>query len=236
MLASDRDREETVERLKRAYERGLLDIEELQQRLQKAFEAKTTGELDRLTDDLRGRRPVILASDLERADVAKRLQKGLADGRLDDGQFDERMRDLLTARTRVDLQDLTADLPLNDNRPEVRDASPVFIIGRQLRPDRRVRLRKRVWLVFYRDRGWLDLRATELTAGITTEITLWAAKSLIDILIPRSVKVELHGSGAKKTWSPEEEWESKLWPNAGVLRISTRTLNSTIEAHTRPKY
>src|SRR3974390_2580842 len=125
MLASDRDREATVERLKRAYERVRRDKEELERRLQEAFAVKTTDELDRLTEDLRGRRPVILASDQERADIAKRLQKELADGRLGDDQFDERMRDLLSARTRVDLHDLTADLPPPNNRPGLREEPPV---------------------------------------------------------------------------------------------------------------
>ena len=55
--------------------------------------------------------PVIRASDQDRDAVAQRLQQAFAERRLDDDEFDERMRAALTARTGADLEKLTADLP-----------------------------------------------------------------------------------------------------------------------------
>ena len=45
----------------------------------------------------------VRASDSERDAAASRLQAAFAEGRLDDAEFDERMRAALTARTRTDL-------------------------------------------------------------------------------------------------------------------------------------
>ncbi len=50
-------------------------------------------------------------SDADRDAVARRLQDAFAEGRLDDAEFDDRMRAALTARTSADLDVVTADLP-----------------------------------------------------------------------------------------------------------------------------
>ena len=51
------------------------------------------------------------ASDLERAAVARRLERALRDGRLTIVEFDERSQAAYTARTRGELEELTEDLP-----------------------------------------------------------------------------------------------------------------------------
>jgi hypothetical protein len=53
----------------------------------------------------------VRASDSERDAAAGRLQAAFAEGRLNDAEFDERMRTALTARTRADLARLMTDLP-----------------------------------------------------------------------------------------------------------------------------
>jgi hypothetical protein len=50
--ASDRDREQTAERLRHAAGEGRLFPEELEERLRAAFAARTYGELDALVEDL----------------------------------------------------------------------------------------------------------------------------------------------------------------------------------------
>jgi hypothetical protein len=50
--ASDAEREETVESLRRHAGDGRLDVEELDRRITAAYAAKTHGELNRLTHDL----------------------------------------------------------------------------------------------------------------------------------------------------------------------------------------
>jgi Domain of unknown function (DUF1707) len=55
--------------------------------------------------------PAIRASDRERDAATLRLQEAFAEGRLDDSEFDQRMRTALLARTRPELDRLLADLP-----------------------------------------------------------------------------------------------------------------------------
>ena len=64
-----------------------------------------------------GRSPAVRASDRERDAVVQRVQQAFAEGRLDDAEFDERMRAALTARTHADLDVLLADLPAETAAP-----------------------------------------------------------------------------------------------------------------------
>jgi hypothetical protein len=52
LRAADADREATAEQLRRSHSEGRLDTTELQQRLERCYEAKTVGELDELVTDL----------------------------------------------------------------------------------------------------------------------------------------------------------------------------------------
>lgn len=52
LRAADADREAIAEGLRRSHAEGRLDTTELQQRLERCFEAKTLGELDELVADL----------------------------------------------------------------------------------------------------------------------------------------------------------------------------------------
>jgi hypothetical protein len=55
----------------------------------------------------------VRASDQERDLAVERPQAAFAEGRLNDTEFDHRMRAALTAPTRADLAELTADLPVD---------------------------------------------------------------------------------------------------------------------------
>ena len=52
LRAADADREATAEQLRRGHAEGRLDTNELQQRLERCYEAKTLGELHQLVTDL----------------------------------------------------------------------------------------------------------------------------------------------------------------------------------------
>jgi len=58
--------------------------------------------------------PEIRASDSDRDRVAKELQRHFADGRLDNDEFNTRVESAYGARTRSELEPLTADLPERD--------------------------------------------------------------------------------------------------------------------------
>ena len=59
----------------------------------------------------------VRASNAERDVVAGKLQDAFADGRLDDDEFDQRMRQALTAKTHAELDVLLTDLPAASGAP-----------------------------------------------------------------------------------------------------------------------
>ena len=87
--------------------------------------------------------------------------------------------------------------------------------------------------VVYKGSGWLDLRAAELTAPVTT-VRAIAYKSRIDVLVPPGVRVELDGFGVSKGWSEQEELEGRLPADAPVVHIRGIAYKGTIEVSTRP--
>jgi Domain of unknown function (DUF1707) len=140
-----------------------------------------------------------LASDAERDQAVARLQSGFAEGRLNDAEFDERMRGALTARTRAELAGLMDGLPAERTAPAA--AVPGRAPGRfavtfksSIRRAGRWRVPARFNAVAYKGGCTLDMRAAELTAPVTT-IRAVAYKSRIDVLVPPGVRVEAGGMG-----------------------------------------
>ena len=183
--------------------------------------------------------PAIRVSDQDRDGVAQRLQQAFAERRLDDDEFDERMRAALTARTSEDLDKLTADLPAAPAGSSA-PALPGRPAGRwavayknSIRRGGRWRVPDRFTSVVYKGSGWLDLRAAELTAPVTTVVAV-AYKSRIEILVPPGVRVEMEGFGVSKGWSAEEELEIRLPADAPTLHVRGVAYKGTIETRTRP--
>jgi hypothetical protein len=183
--------------------------------------------------------PAIRASDQDRDAVAQRLQQAFAERRLDDDEFDERMRAALSARTGADLEKLTADLPAPAPGSGVQ-AAPAAAAGHRavaykssIRRGGRWRVPERFTSVVYKGSGWLDLRAAELTAPVTT-MRVVAYKSRIDILVPPGVRVEMDGFGVSKGWSPEEQQEIPLPNDAPTVHIRGIAYKGTIETRTKP--
>jgi Domain of unknown function (DUF1707) len=188
----------------------------------------------------------IRVSDRDRDDVVQVLQAAFAEGRLDDDEFDERMRAALTARTSTDLEALTADLPSAPPRPAgaaqaasvAAAAGPTpgrFAIAHKnsVRRGGRWRVPERFTAVVVRGSGWLDLRAAELTAQSTTLVAV-AYRSRIDVLLPPGVRVELEGFGVSKAWSEQEELETRMPQDAPVVHIRGFAYRGIIEVSTRP--
>jgi Domain of unknown function (DUF1707) len=181
----------------------------------------------------------IRASDQDREAVVQRLQAAFAEGRLDDEEFDERMRAALTARTSANLVPLLDDLPAAPDRPAAAPAPGPkpgrFAIAykNSVRRGGRWRVPERFTSVVYKGGGWLDLRAAELTAHVTTVVAV-AYKSRINILVPPGVRVEMEGLGVTNGWSADEARESQLPPDAPVVHIRGIAYKGTIETSTRP--
>ena len=179
----------------------------------------------------------IRASDLERDEATHRLQAAFADGRLDDAEFDERMRAALTARTRTQLDQLLTDLP-DSAGPAGRPVAPVtgrppgrlaITFKSSIRRAGRWRVPEHYTAMIYKGTGWLDLRAAELTAPETT-IVAYAYKSRVDILVPPGVRVEVGGFGA----STGGEDDAVLPPDAPVVHVRGYAYKGTVEVRSRP--
>jgi Domain of unknown function (DUF1707) len=184
--------------------------------------------------------PAMRVSDRDRDQVAQILQAAFAEARLDDDEFDERMRSALTARTAADLDKLTADLPAA--APPAARVTPAagrkpgrFAIAykNSIRRGGRWQVPERFTSVVYKGDGWLDLRAAELTGPSTTVLAI-AYKSRIDVLVPPGVRVELDGFGVSKGWSEQEELESRMPRDAPVVHVRGIAYKGTIEVSTRP--
>jgi hypothetical protein len=177
----------------------------------------------------------VRASDSERDAVASQLQAAFAEGRLDDNDFDERMRAALTARTRTDLARLTTDLPAEAPAPLPVPAGRqrgrfAVTFKSSLRRAGRWRVPERLTTVVYKGEGLLDLRAAELTAPVTT-ISAVAYKSRIDILVPPGVRVEAGGLGVSTDGADPEPPLSR---DAPVVHVRGYSYKGAVEVAGRP--
>jgi hypothetical protein len=188
-----------------------------------------------------GQSPAVRVGDRDRDAVAYRLQDAFAEGRLDDDEFDQRMRAALTARVSTELDVLTADLPAASARPvPVAGAAVGPKPGRlaiayksSIRRGGRWRVPERFRCLIYKGSGRLDLRAAELPGPVTT-MAVTAYKSHVDVLVPPGVRVELNGFGVSKGWSQEEDLEALLPADAPVVHVRGIAYKGTIEVSTRP--
>jgi len=179
--------------------------------------------------------PAVRASDQERDAATQQLQQAFAEGRLDDTEFDGRMRTALTARTRADLDALLADLPAAGPASQPLDG-PATAPGRlavafkgPVRRAGRWRVPERYRAVVYKGSGWLDLRAAELTAPVTTLVAV-AYKSRVTILVPPGVRVEASGFGADTDTDP-----GAIVPaNAPVVHVRGFSYKGSVQVRSTP--
>ena len=189
-----------------------------------------------------GRSPAVRASDRERDAVVQQVQQAFAEGRLDDAEFDERMRAALTARTHADLDVLLADLPAETAAPGPASATAgrgssgpgrvAIALKSSVRRGGRWRVPERYTTVVYKGGGWLDLRAAELSGPVTTFLAV-AYKSRVTILVPPSVRVEMTGFGVTQG-ADEEDPGYRLPADAPVIHVRGIAYKGTVEIATRP--
>jgi len=177
---------------------------------------------------------VILASNVERDAAARRLQAAFAEHRLNDDEFELRIRRALTARTTAELDRLTADLPT---------AAPALVIAARggRKPGRfavalkssisrvgRWTLPRRFFSLVYKGSGLLDLRTAQFSADETT-ITAVSYKSRTEILLPAGIRVELGGTGVSTIGDPATGEQPA---GAPLVRIRGVAYRGTIEVRT----
>jgi hypothetical protein len=180
------------------------------------------------------------ASNTERDAAAGRLQDAFAEGRLDDTEFDERMRAALTARTHAELDAVVADLPAAPGAPGARPAPVAGVAPGRLavaykgtvRRAGRWRVPEKYTTVVYKGGGLLDLRAAELLGPVTT-IRAVAYKSRLTVLVPPGVRVEMTGFGINQG-AEDLDGGVALAPDSPVLHIRGIAYKGTIETLSRP--
>ena len=178
------------------------------------------------------------ASDRERDTVVQRVQQAFAEGRLDDAEFDERMRAALVARTHGDLDVLLSDLPAAapGPAPAASGRGPgriAIALKSSVRRGGRWRVPERYTTVVYKGDGRLDLRAAELSGPVTTFLAV-AYKSTVTILVPRSVRVEMTGFGVTQGPAEEEDPGYHLPADAPVIHVRGIAYKGAVEITTRP--
>jgi hypothetical protein len=186
-----------------------------------------------------GDTPQVRASDQEREAVLQRVQQAFAEGRLDDTEFDDRMRATLAARTHADLDVLLTDLPAAGTT----GVTPVPVAGPapgklavaykgSVRRAGRWRVPERYTTVVYKGGGTLDLRVAELTGPVTT---MWvvAYKSTVTILVPPGMRVEMTGFGIVQG-DVDEDPGYRLPADAPVIHVRALAYKGTVEVATRP--
>jgi Domain of unknown function (DUF1707) len=189
-----------------------------------------------------GTSPAVRASDQERDAVVQRVQQAFAEGRLDDTEFDERMRAALSARTHADLavllKDLPADLPTAGpavTGPAVTGPAPGKLAVAYKGPIRRAgrwRVPERYTALVYKGGGTLDLRVAELS-GPVTSMRVVAYKSTVTMLVPPGVRVEVTGFGIVQG-GVDEDPGYPLPANAPVIHVRALAYKGTVEVTTRP--
>ena len=171
--------------------------------------------------------------------VVQRVQDAFAEGRLDDDEFDQRMRAALTAKTQAGLDVLLTDLPATAaGAPRPAPASAVqpgrlaVAYKGMVRRAGRWRVPERYTTVVYKGSGLLDLRAAELQGPVTT-IRAVAYKSQITVLVPPGIRVEMTGFGINQG-AEDTDHGLALAPDAPVLHIRGLAYKGTIETMSRP--
>lgn len=188
--------------------------------------------------------PATRASDRDRDAVLQRVQEAFADGRLDDTEFDQRMRAALTAKTHGELDVLLADLPAapatSPSAGQVAASTHGPGPGKyaiaykgSVRRSGRWRVPGRYTAVVYKGGGWLDLRAAELTEPVTA-IRAVAYKSTVNIIVSPGVRVEVTGSGIEQDGTDDETLGYRLPNDAPVIHIKALAYKGKVEITTRP--
>jgi hypothetical protein len=81
----------------------------------------------------------------------------------------------------------------------------------------------------YKGSGWLDLRAAELTAPVTTLIAV-AYKSQVTILVPPGMRVEAGGFGADTGTEPGDIVPA----GAPVVHVRGFSYKGSVQVRSRP--
>ncbi|HET9168915.1 MAG TPA: DUF1707 domain-containing protein [Actinospica sp.] len=151
------------------------------------------------------------ASDTDRERVADRLRTAAGHGRITMDELEERLEGAYAARTYGELVPLTADLPVEDARPETSappKPSSALVVGEQQHHERATAIAimsgarllgrwivpRRVWTFAFWGGSVIDLTDARFESG-TTVISAGAIMGGVQIVVPEDVYVKVTGIG-----------------------------------------
>ncbi|HEY3870893.1 MAG TPA: DUF1707 domain-containing protein [Actinocrinis sp.] len=178
------------------------------------------------------------ASDQDRDAVVGKLQQAFAEGRIDDEEFDGRVRAVLASRTFGELEQWTADLPqVSVSQPSstlpVKAGKPARLslaYKTRLRRGGRWRVPAKFNAVAYKGGSVIDLRVAELVEGHTT-IRAIAYKCTVTVLVAPGMRFELSGIGVDEA---EDGGLGAPAAGAPVVRIKGIAYKGRVEVRTLP--
>jgi Domain of unknown function (DUF1707) len=168
-------------------------------------------------------RPELRVSDTDRDAAIAQLRVAGGEGRLTLEELAERVERADAARTRSDLDALTADLPATPPATPAERKEHGWIVAVMGGAERRGRWRpaRRTTVVTVMGGAELDLREAELADEIT--ITAVTVMGGIGIAVPEGVSVELSGFALMGANSGPRDKVPPL-PSAPVVRVKTFAL------------
>lgn len=166
------------------------------------------------------------ASDAEREQIIELLNKNAGDGRLTLEELSQRIEQAYNAKTRADLEPLTADLPSGDavaTRPARQGKTvewDIAIMGGNERKGR-FRIRERLTAIAIMGGSDIDLRNAEIEGDVT--INVIAIMGGTNIYVPDTVEVELGGVGLMGG-NVQRGSSRPTHPGAPVIRVNAYSL------------
>jgi len=163
--------------------------------------------------------PELRVSDAEREHAATELREHLAEGRLTLDELAERLDGIYAARTRGELDAISADLPVQRRAapPAKRPRRYLVAIMSGVERSRRWRLAPRTTLLAIMGGAHLDLRGAEIE-GPEATISCLAIMGGVDIVVPEGTDVEVSGFGLMGGVADEVSGE----PRPGMPSVHVR--------------
>jgi hypothetical protein len=179
--------------------------------------------------------PAMRTSDRERDAAVRRLQGAFAEGRIDDQEFDERMRAALVARTRDQLEEVLVDLPRAWElapAPAQRTGRLLLALKGEVQRRGRWQVPERFNAIAYKGGCEVDLRAAELS-GASTTITAVAYKGRVEILVPPGVRVRVRGYSYGGHWTDQVP-DDDLPADAPILHVRAVAYKGVVQTRPTP--
>ncbi len=163
----------------------------------------------------------------ERDEAVARIQTAYADGRLEEQEFDRRLREAIDAIYARDLEPLLEDLPREAPPVPTKPAKgSIVAYGSRIERTGRWAVPARLTPTILKGHLLLDLRAAQLLSDETV-VRIRGYKSTIEIVVPPGVEIDSRGFAYKGKWVAERADDAPS-PDRKTIRIRGIAYKSTV--------